>query len=245
MINNNQQWKEINFGNNYFISNTGKVGSTKRGSFKLKKQSKSKNGYMSVLLKTPNEKPKWFLVHRLVAEYFLDNPEDKPQVNHIDGNKENNDFENLEWCTAKENIKHAYDNELRDFNVLYENGMKTAKPIYQLNLKTNEIIKIWKSAGEASKELGFDRSAILRCCHLVNHAHKGFKWRFKENINIETVRKNNSSKSIVITNLKTNEHKEFDSAKEVANFLGVVVNSVYRVLNGYKKSIKGHFTEYK
>lgn len=70
-----------------------------------------KNGYLAVNLYI-NNKCKHYYIHRLVAEAFIPNSNDLPCVNHIDGNKENNSLENLEWCTRSENEKHAYKNDL-------------------------------------------------------------------------------------------------------------------------------------
>lgn len=70
-------------------------------------------GYREVLL-SENGKTKNYLVHRLIAETFIANPENKPFVNHKDGNKQNNSIENLEWCTRSENAKHSYKNGLQN-----------------------------------------------------------------------------------------------------------------------------------
>ena len=72
---------------------------------------RNKNGYNTVGLQI-NKKKKMFFVHRLVAEYFVAPKRGNLQVNHIDGNKQNNDFRNLEWVTPSQNTKHAYDNGL-------------------------------------------------------------------------------------------------------------------------------------
>lgn len=91
----------------YFVSDDGKVFSEKYGRRCELKQSEHK-GYRRVALST-NNKRQGYPVHRLVAEAFIPNPEDKPFVNHLDGNKRNNAVSNLRWCTASENQKHAYD----------------------------------------------------------------------------------------------------------------------------------------
>lgn len=82
---------------------------------------KSKNGYMFFSI-SKNRKQTSYPIHRLVAIHFIPNPENKPQVNHKDGNKENNRVDNLEWCTAKENIDHAEQTGLRN-NSGFRNAM--------------------------------------------------------------------------------------------------------------------------
>lgn len=99
-----EQWKEIFDG--YLVSSFGNVDSFKRGKRHRLSQQIKNNGYLQVGLRVDG-KQKYFCVHRLVATAFVSNPDGKPQVNHIDGNKQNNRAENLEWCTQEENQRHA------------------------------------------------------------------------------------------------------------------------------------------
>ena len=94
---------------NYAITDSGSVINLKSG--KECKQCVTAQGYHHVNIKI-NGKYKMYAVHRLVAQYFLSNPDCKPCVNHIDGNKLNNNVSNLEWVTYAENQQHAYDNSL-------------------------------------------------------------------------------------------------------------------------------------
>lgn len=123
-------WKDIEgYKGLYMISNKGRVISLGRKSvFKSKNQygefevervvsprilsASDRQGYKAVVLYSKDGEPKPFLVHRLVITAFIPNPQNKPCVNHKDGNPSNNRLSNLEWCTYGENISHAYENNL-------------------------------------------------------------------------------------------------------------------------------------
>jgi hypothetical protein len=98
-------WKESAvFGEQYFVSNTGKIKSKDE---RILKPYLAKNGYYFITLYFESNK-RTLLVHRVLALTFLPNPENKQMVNHIDGCKTNNNLSNLEWCTPKENSQHAW-----------------------------------------------------------------------------------------------------------------------------------------
>lgn len=105
-------WKDIKgYEGIYQVSNRGDVRSLKFNKIKLLSKGRSQYGYVSHFL-CKNGKIRGKRRSRLVAIAFIDNPHKKPQVNHIDGNKQNDAVENLEWSTASENIQHAFDTGL-------------------------------------------------------------------------------------------------------------------------------------
>lgn len=103
-------WKDIKgYEGLYKISSFGKVKGLKRN--KLLNIRNDRLGYNRVKL-SKNGKSRLVPLHRALALTFIDNPKNKPNINHIDGNKSNNDLNNLEWCTQKENVRHSWDNGL-------------------------------------------------------------------------------------------------------------------------------------
>lgn len=105
-------WKDIDgYKGKYQISNLGRVKSLKCNRERILKFTTMHKGYHAVSFDNYKNR-KTFRVHRLVAQAFIPNPKNKPQVNHIDGNKLNNSINNLEWVSPAENIKHASDNNL-------------------------------------------------------------------------------------------------------------------------------------
>lgn len=118
---------------NYFACPTGKIWATKsqkrpNGCY-LKSWKNGKKPYQVVSL-YKNNKSKNFLVHRLIAETFIPNPKNLPEVNHIDGDVTNNRLENLEWVTSKQNKKHAWENGLYTHMKLSRNDIKEIRKLY-------------------------------------------------------------------------------------------------------------------
>jgi len=110
-----ENWKAIAECNGeYYISDHGRVKSYKCGKERILKPGVTSKGYPFVMLSIKGQKIKLNTIHKLVGIAFVNNPNNKPQVNHKDGNKFNNYFENLEWMTHQENIQHAYDTGLFD-----------------------------------------------------------------------------------------------------------------------------------
>lgn len=108
-------WKEIASNiieNIYSVSNLGRVRNDKNNHIYISKSNKHKN-YIKLYLKCKDGKKRQFLLHRLVAETFIDNPNNYPIINHIDENKQNNCVNNLEWCTQKYNMQMWFSNKSR------------------------------------------------------------------------------------------------------------------------------------
>ena len=158
-------WKDKkDYEGHYQVSNWGRVKSIKFGKERILKQSKDKKtGYLHVVLCKENIL-KSYLVHRLVAEVFIDNPNNYKEVNHKDENKTNNVVSNLEWCDRKYNINYGTINE------------RLSKPVLQYDLEGN-FIKEWKSTMECGRN-GYDQSHVADCCRGERKTHRGFIWKY-------------------------------------------------------------------
>lgn len=135
-------WKEVvGYEYRYVISNIGNLISLNhRNSNKTKPMfySFDSNGYPYVGLYL-NKKRKMFNVHRLVAIAFIHNPDNKPQVNHINGIKTDNRVENLEWCTQSENMTHSWKTGLSKTSEVQRNSIIKINSKKVINIKTGEI----------------------------------------------------------------------------------------------------------
>lgn len=172
----------------YEVSNLGNV----RSLFRFKKQLKwniTRNGYATVQL-FKQKQSKRVLVHRLVAMAFIQNPENHPQVNHINENKLDNSARNLEWVTAKENMNHGtrlqrqlkaidYSTESRK-QIARVNGRKACKPVVQM--RDGKVVARFNSAKQASIMTGLNHSHICECASGKRYKTVGgYNWKYERN----------------------------------------------------------------
>lgn len=152
---------------NYEVSNLGKVRNIKSG--RILKPRLHRDGYLMHGL-YGYDKRKFLFLHRIIATAFIDNPEGKPCVNHIDENKLNNDLSNLEWCTVRENNIHG--------TRMKRIAEKCFKKVIQLDLNDN-VLNEFESMVQAEQETGALASNISSCCNGKRKSAGGFKWRKK------------------------------------------------------------------
>ena len=167
-------WKDIaDYEGQYMVSNLGRVKSLEH---------KLRNGHIwrervlaitycedkyGRILLSKNNNHKRFLIHRLVAEAFLENPDNLPQVNHKDENPKNNTVDNLEWCTAKYNNNYGTHNDRM---------RKTqGKPVVCV-----ETGIVYQSAREIKRKLGYNNTLIGACCKSKNRTAYGYHWKYVE-----------------------------------------------------------------
>ena len=172
-------YKVSNFGKILSLNykNTGKPGLMNPGT--------NTSGYLQVGL-SKNGKTNLCLVHRLVAEAFLENPDNLPEVNHKDEDKTNNfvflnedgtvnkEKSNLEWKNHRDNCNHGTRNER--MAKTKTNG-KLSKRVLQLSL-TGELIREWESTNECGRN-GFNQGSVVDCCNGKQKTHKGFRFMYK------------------------------------------------------------------
>jgi hypothetical protein len=209
-------WKPVfGYENIYEVSNLGNVRTiehyTKHGRSKmkvlgklLKKQCDKQNRYLYVSL-CKNGKRQKCSVHRLVAQAFIPNPENKRCVDHIDGSRDNNCEYNLRWCSHKENMNFPIAKERLSIShkgiipteetkrKRYQTWVKNGKPLHRpLNNKKSKaveqvdmegsVVSVFPSMKEVERKLGYSASRICDCCKGKQKTSYGYRWRYKTNI---------------------------------------------------------------
>ena len=172
-------WKDIKGYEGYYqVSNLGNVRSVERivdysdGIKRLRKGSilkaeKNRNGYLRITL-SKSSKVKKMMIHRLVAQAFIPNPSNLPEINHKDEVKTNNRVGNLEWCSHLYNSR--YGTRLK----------KLSKTVIQLDLETKQIIAEYHSAREAGRYINGSQGNISSCCRGKLKTAYGYKWEYKK-----------------------------------------------------------------
>ena len=149
---------------NYFVDEEGNIYTSEKIPMKLHKM---KNGYLRVKLRK-DVKAGLYLVHRIVAETFIPNPEGHPIVNHKDNTRDNNRVDNLEWCNNSHNQKQRFKT--------YK-GTKR-RPVAQIDLQTSKVVKVWESPIDVRKELGIANQNIHKVCNGLRHSAGGYGWKY-------------------------------------------------------------------
>ena len=192
-------WKEIpNTNGLYFASSKGRIKSSDRLRYynafhtpgyyvrkgRILKTPLNSHGYPCVTIKFTDGTQKVITVHRLIALTFLKKPnEESNQINHKDGNKTNNSIDNLEWCTARENLLHAFATGLNKGSkpMLGKTSGKSprAKSIYKCDLQGN-ILNKYVCITDAAKELNISPSHITSCAKGKRKSCAGYKWMYAD-----------------------------------------------------------------
>lgn len=172
-----EEWRDVQGTNGqYKVSSLGRVSSVRRGTSRILKPSQDGCGYKQLIIyvgdaRTPVK------VHRLVAEAFIDNPNGKRCVNHINGVKTDNRVENLEWCTSSENTKHAWATGL---TAVTQGRLENAQAVHESNKK--RVIRddgvMFESVKDAAKSVGVKASCVSRVCKGQRPATKGHSFKY-------------------------------------------------------------------
>lgn len=168
-------WKDIEGYEGYQVSNEGRVKSLNYKRTKQEKILKGNNiglGYFQVKL-YKDGKYEMKLVHRLVAETFLENPNHYDQVNHKDENKENNCVDNLEWCDRDYNCNYGTRNQ----KIGESSRKRCSKRVDQIDPQTGEVICQWDSVNECGRN-GYSQANVSKCARGLQKEHKGYIWKY-------------------------------------------------------------------
>lgn len=193
----NEKWKPVKgYEELYEVSNMGRVKSLNynhTGKERILKSCKNSAGYLIIEL-YKNGIGKCYTIHRLVAEAFIPNIDNLPDINHKDENKANNYVNNLEWCTTKYNINYGTaktriaekmtgrkltNEHIKKIAEKNTNNPKISKPVIGIN-KVSGLIVEFPSAREAERQTGINHGNIAQCCKGKYKSAGGFLWFYAE-----------------------------------------------------------------
>lgn len=217
-------WKVKEGFSNYMISNLGRV-------VTIRKSVKEKYGYLTIRLVSDDKKQKDFSVHRLVGELFCDNPNGYSTINHIDCNKENNVYTNLEWVTQKMNVDHAISNGV---NKKFKNSKNIC--VDKLDNDGN-IIESYHSMMAAAKSIGVNTNKIRNCCIGISKTSGGYGWQISK----EQIENRRDTDYIIHKfSLEGKLLNSFNNLSEASRDCGVKKDTIMKCVNG-KQITSGGF----
>lgn len=169
-------WKTVTgYENTYEVSNVGRVRNTKTGKYITPKH--NNRGYVQIRLNHNGKADNW-LLHRLVAVTFIQNPNGLPQINHKDENKDNNLVDNLEWCTNSYNRHYGSGYERSVIKHDYIKLAEQNKRLVQQYNREGKLLATWKGLRSAETATGVGEANIRRCCYGRGKSAGGYVWKY-------------------------------------------------------------------
>lgn len=229
---NGEIWKQIKgYEGKYCVSNMGRIMSLERnvksgGKIKQRiiKQCDARKGYKTVSLYIDGKK-KRHIVHRLVAEAFIPNPNNYNQVNHIDENKSNNSVYNLEWCTGKQNMNYGSRTE--------KAIKKAQKKVFKVD-ELGNVVSVYSSAKEAANANGIGRQEVAKFCRGNRKGlYHGYYWKYDVPVGRRNI-------PIVMLYLNGKFIRKYKSVVEAAKDLNVNSYQIYQNASGNAKTAYGY-----
>lgn len=214
---NEEKWKDIEgYDGLYMVSDKGRVMSLKTD--KILKPRVNSSGYCFVSLHKDG-KIKQCTIHRIVADAFIENPNNLSQVNHISEDKHDNDVRNLEWVTPSQNIRHS----------IHQRSCK----ISQLTLD-GELIRQWNSSQEIERELGYSSSHIISCCKGKRKTAYSYRWEYSNGLHQRRV-----NRPVIVLSTEDDFIAQFKSVSEASRCLGIIPQCIRDVLKGRYNTTHG------
>lgn len=250
----NEEWRDVvGYEGLYQVSNLGRILCCEKVTTtnillrsKIKKCAIRKNGYLgTTLYDASTNRRKQVSIHRLVAEAFIPNPDNKPCVDHIDTNRTNNTKENLRWCTYKENSnnKNTLKNQSIAQKKVSERDGRRKKKISQYALD-GEFIKTYSSFHEIERMLGYSMSNIHSCCNGKKKRVYGYIWRYEEDKDTSYII-GSASKAVLQYDLDGNFIRGYRSAMNAEKETGTLRSCISACCRGKFKTSNGFIWRYK
>ena len=239
-------WKDVIGYEGYYqvssVGNVKRIKSPNRPVEKLRKIQYKKNGYAVVMLSV-KQKYKLAHVHRLVAMSFIENTENKPQINHKDLNKKNNNVENLEWVTLRENVNHV--NALKKWKNNAKKGIdnKRSISVWQFRLDGTKL-KEWVNISDAAKHLNISSGEITIVCQKKRKSAGGFQWKYAKDDTCISVL-DYGRRKVLQFNMDGSFVKEHESGFVASKENNLSSAGIWNCCNGKSKYCGKYIWEYK